>query len=662
MPISFEHLTRAHTTLFLVGVHPESLLAGDPSTAPLFWQRNLEMSRLFVAALVAIIGVGADYCNAENPTSSSDAVRSLVEQAIAAEAKGDSEQRAALLEQAIERPDAPDLAYAMAGRLRNQDGEWVSVDQSASELQSSKQLQAYSRQRASVPDTVLGNWQMVQWCVQSAMPGQARAHCERILQLQPSNQIALRMLGYVPIDGQWVSPADQFRMRQDIEYTQASFKQFGDDVHRVLQGLNSDRVNAKRVAVERLNAIDDPLAAPVIASQIASQPFEVAKAGIDWLDSVDVTETSRFLAAIAVGGQSSQHKLMAADALAQRPLRDYVPELLQMLQSPSAIRMQPIYGPNGELAGLQTAVGTESLKTRDVRVFQSLIRGEQIVRTRRLPRPRRQAVIDEEAIEEYMFETYNQLVQQMRRQQIAVEARRNVAQLEARNRQQREQNVAVSAVLSKIANRAFDGNPEAMWTWWDEVNDTRYESEKPSRYSYTSAITSDSPPLYVPPPPSCECFVAGTLVQTHRGPVEIQRVMLGDLVLSQHASSGALEWKPVLRCTQRPKERIVALVFGDEQLRCTQGHLFWLAGSGWVKAKELSEGDSLCTASSIQKIKGKSDEPAEVTYNLVVADNANYFVGRNLLLSHDVTSPLPDRQPRLGAASLKHLPSEIAKY
>ena len=56
--------------------------------------------------------------------------------------------------------------------------------------------------------------------------------------------------------------------------------------------------------------------------------------------------------------------------------------------------------------------------------------------------------------------------------------------------------------------------------------------------------------------------MAGTLVWTASGPVAVEKVQRGDLVLSQDVDTGELSFKPVLRTTTRPRGKIVKFTTG----------------------------------------------------------------------------------------------------
>ncbi len=59
--------------------------------------------------------------------------------------------------------------------------------------------------------------------------------------------------------------------------------------------------------------------------------------------------------------------------------------------------------------------------------------------------------------------------------------------------------------------------------------------------------------------------------------------------------AGELAYKPVIQVTKGPVLPLVEIHTGEETIRCTYGHLFWVSGTGWRMAKELKVGDRLHT-------------------------------------------------------------------
>jgi intein/homing endonuclease len=117
----------------------------------------------------------------------------------------------------------------------------------------------------------------------------------------------------------------------------------------------------------------------------------------------------------------------------------------------------------------------------------------------------------------------------------------------------------------------------------------------------------------------------------------IEQIRTGELVLTQNVQSGQLEFKPVVRPTTRPTMALVNLTIGQDEFTCTGGHLFWVVEQGWVKARDLKPGMVVHGAQRSATVVSNEPGPTSPTFNLVMADNHNYFVGESRLLTHDNT-------------------------
>ena len=138
-----------------------------------------------------------------------------------------------------------------------------------------------------------------------------------------------------------------------------------------------------------------------------------------------------------------------------------------------------------------------------------------------------------------------------------------------------------------------------------------------------------------------ECFVRGTPVWTKTGPRPIEKLQIGDLVLSQNVNSGEIRYKPVLARTLRPAGPIVQISTDDEKFLATRGHPLWVAGIGWRMTKELEDGAVLQSLAGTGRVNGVQSAPEAETYNLVVADFNTYFIGSSGILAHDNTPRKP---------------------
>ncbi|MEZ6105141.1 MAG: polymorphic toxin-type HINT domain-containing protein [Pirellulaceae bacterium] len=155
---------------------------------------------------------------------------------------------------------------------------------------------------------------------------------------------------------------------------------------------------------------------------------------------------------------------------------------------------------------------------------------------------------------------------------------------------------------------------------------------------------NSSQPVITQAPRRHECLVAGTPVLTDRGKIAIETIQVGDQVLAQHPETGALEFRPVLRCTVRDAGQIHEFRIEDEWIRSSGGHPFWVSGEGWVLASELEVGMMVHGETGEYPILEVRRGGFEPTYNLVVDGFATFFAGEHRVLVHDFTNRRPTRE------------------
>ena len=153
------------------------------------------------------------------------------------------------------------------------------------------------------------------------------------------------------------------------------------------------------------------------------------------------------------------------------------------------------------------------------------------------------------------------------------------------------------------------------------------------------------------------CFVAGTLVVTENGFRPIEELKAGDVVLSWNEGSGELGYNKVAQTFVRTTELIYQITYEDGTfLETTWNHPFYIKGRGWVKAKDLRDGDLSFTSSSIRgdsrELKVTSvfvDEREDRVYNFEVNRDHTYFVTGMGVLVHN------EAQYRTGNLNLRLL-------
>ena len=135
--------------------------------------------------------------------------------------------------------------------------------------------------------------------------------------------------------------------------------------------------------------------------------------------------------------------------------------------------------------------------------------------------------------------------------------------------------------------------------------------------------------------------MAGTPVWTELGPVAIEKIKIGDRVLACDCDTGELLLKPVLKTIINPGKDIFRLRMKNETLEVTGGHVFWVSGKGWIKARQLQPEMRFHTLKGTVDLIEVEQHGKQDTYNLVVADFHSYFVGKEKILTHDNTIRKP---------------------
>ncbi len=141
------------------------------------------------------------------------------------------------------------------------------------------------------------------------------------------------------------------------------------------------------------------------------------------------------------------------------------------------------------------------------------------------------------------------------------------------------------------------------------------------------------------------CFAAGTTVQTLAGPRPIESIKVGDRVLTQSTATGALGYRPVLVIHRNPPSETYRVKLQGEAIVSSHFHRFWVAGRGWVMARDLKPGDPIRTLGGVSPVEAVDPDKVQLVFNLDVAEDADFFAGSAAALVHDNTLPDPRLAP-----------------
>jgi hypothetical protein len=206
--------------------------------------------------------------------------------------------------------------------------------------------------------------------------------------------------------------------------------------------------------------------------------------------------------------------------------------------------------------------------------------------------------------------------------------------LEQTNAQIDQTNDRALPILQSLTNQNFGVDPDQWKNWWADqlgfVVDSRY-SEKPT---ITQVLI-----------PHSSCFAAGTLVETVTGPRKIEAIAVGDRVLSQQTSTGGLSFQPVLATHINGPADTARITVDGETIVATGIHRFWKAAAGWTMARDLKPGDRLRMIGGIVTVESIQPGAPQKVYNLTVAENNTFMVGKAGMLVHDFGFVQPVSEP-----------------
>lgn len=142
------------------------------------------------------------------------------------------------------------------------------------------------------------------------------------------------------------------------------------------------------------------------------------------------------------------------------------------------------------------------------------------------------------------------------------------------------------------------------------------------------------------------CFLAGTKVTTPKGYVDINKLKIGDMVLSYNEETGENEFHEVAYVFEHKpgelNEELYTLTFDDKNtLKITSTHRLYIQnndGYEWLATKYVKKGDYVRYADGtyhkITKIKHK--KLTKAVYNISVDNTHTFYIDKEQILVHNV--------------------------
>ena len=147
-----------------------------------------------------------------------------------------------------------------------------------------------------------------------------------------------------------------------------------------------------------------------------------------------------------------------------------------------------------------------------------------------------------------------------------------------------------------------------------------------------------------------KCFAAGTDVETPGGEKDIEDIKAGDTVYAYDFETGLVVERRVLETVSNYTHYWADVEIAGDVLHATRGHKFWVESAHeWIEAAELKPGMVVRLSNgefgSVSKVSVWALAAPETTYNLIVEEEHNYFVGDHHVLVHNGYPENPQYPP-----------------
>lgn len=572
----------------------------------------------------------------------------LLRQAFASELKGDANEWRQRLEEALTILPGEKLTNSLLGQVLV-DGKWQAVDELQKKQANDPRLTEYRFRRERLNGKYRPELELARWCAEVKWNDLAKLHYARMLAYPDATENArteaCRILQLKAVDGQYVTAEELATLEEQKKTKQQAFETWRPKIVAWRKACGSKNHQFAEQALTALREVDDSQAILAIEASLYDSNEAFAAELIKLLSKFPEFEATQSLVRFALLTPSTSLAQAAVIELKPRPIHDYYPQLLVLMQAPVQSQFRLVASPDGVLQ-YEHVVGQQgphrNLVFRNDRSFRPTVQV-----TRRLDggQPEDGLVIDARNVERIsvtpprigdrsfspVTRTYEDDFLLLASFLTALAVERKVA---ITNQQISLSNERVFYILENTCPVRLARAPTQYWDWWRQYQEK--PSPAPTQWVYYHQETQYR--YYFPATQYYSCFLAGTPVWTESGKQAIEKLRPGDRVLSRNVESGELQFKLVLAKTLQAPSPVVKLVAGDDEIVATKSHPFWVSGKGWKMAKELVAGDVLHTLNGPVKVTSAALQPVpQEAHNLVVEGFNTYFVGDSALLVHDNT-------------------------
>ncbi|WP_435022184.1 polymorphic toxin-type HINT domain-containing protein [Tundrisphaera sp. TA3] len=233
------------------------------------------------------------------------------------------------------------------------------------------------------------------------------------------------------------------------------------------------------------------------------------------------------------------------------------------------------------------------------------------------------------------------------RVEIEGQMNRDVAWLDANAAEVKKANAAILPILSAVSGKPYDEDPDRWRDWAIDQMGYSTATLGVSTVPTTTVQVADVSQIEIPTFTTysgtfqrMSCFGAGTMVRTLDGPRPIESLKVGDRVLTQDVADGSLGYHAITKVHHTPPSPTFVVKVSGDSIVSSPFHRFWVAGRGWVMARDLEGGETMRLLGGTARVDAVEPGPTQPVFNLDVAGDHDFFAGSAAALVHD--NSLPD--------------------
>jgi hypothetical protein len=506
-------------------------------------------------------------------------------------------------------------ARALMG-LVSEGGRWARPDSIADRARSDPAALAireeYMARRNRAEYTADDQWKLARWAEEHGLTAEAMAHDTAVTRIDPTREAAWKKLGCRRFEGRWMTAAQIDALRADREAQVRADKHWGLLLEKWKEWLGKPQRRAE--AEVGLLGVIDPRAVRAIGKVFGTVSPKDQDRAVRLLGQIDSTDASKALAKFGVFGATEDIRRFAIETLRGRDLRGALDPVIQLVREPIKFQARPNLGPDSP--GVILIEGQEA---NFERIYPSDIP--------RITNPR-QAMRLPQIVEQATEGANRRLAD-------------DVLALETTNVSIKVKSAHALDLLRGVSGKDFGTDQTAWAAWWTDRQGYAVKA-LPGRTGQKPTFTQVVDPY---PSPAHSCFAAGTPVQTLNGPRPIEDLKIGDRILTQDTTTGALGYQPILAVFHNPPAATLRVRLGGEAIVATGIHRFWKAGKGWTMARDLRPGDAIRQLGGIARVEAVETEAVQPVFNLEVARGSSFLVGKAGSLVHDNSLVLPVPEP-----------------